>query len=155
AKLFPTTKREILERNLPLVVNALSAENLTSSDMALMALATIRVEVGDFIPISEGQSRWNTSGKKGGHPFDRYDERNDLGNQGSPDGATFKGRGFVQLTGRANYTKYSAALGLGTALVDDPEQANDPDIAAKLLARFLKDKETGIGSALAARDYRT
>ncbi|HEX4622034.1 MAG TPA: peptidoglycan-binding protein, partial [Myxococcaceae bacterium] len=39
--------------------------------------------------------------------FDKYDNRRDLGNRGHPDGATFKGRGALQITGRTNYTAYS------------------------------------------------
>ena len=66
--------------------------------MILMALATICAETGSFLPISEGQSHFNTS--PGGHPFDLYDSRADLGNLGPPDGERFKGRGFIQLTGR-------------------------------------------------------
>ena len=121
--------------------------------MILMALGTIRAETASFRPISEGISRFNTSA--GGHPFNLYDNRSDLGNQGPPDGATFKGRGFVQLTGRANYTKFSAELGLGDRLVAQPDLANDPQTAAQLLARFLKDKEAAIRRALANNDLKT
>ena len=83
------------------------------------------------------------------------DNRIDLGNLGSSDGELFKGRGFVQLTGRVNYTHFSIVLGLGTQLVDNPDLASDPDIAAQLLAAFLKDKEERIRSVLAANDLAT
>jgi peptidoglycan L-alanyl-D-glutamate endopeptidase CwlK len=111
-----------------------------------MAISTIRAETGRFEPISEYKSRFNTS--PNGHSFDLYDNRKDLGNRGKPDGSSFKGRGFVQLTGRANYERYSKQLGLGTGLVDNPELANDAKVAADLLALFLKDKERRIRDAL-------
>jgi peptidoglycan L-alanyl-D-glutamate endopeptidase CwlK len=121
--------------------------------MVLMALGTIRAETASFQPIDEFESPYNTP--PGGPPFALYDNRADLGNQGPTDGEDFKGRGFVQLTGRANYTHFSSVLGLGTQLVDNPDLANDPDIAARLLAAFLKDKEDRIRSALAANDLAT
>jgi len=104
-----------------------------------------------FQPISEGQSRFNTS--PSGHPFDLYDHRRDLGNTGTPDGANFRGRGFVQLTGRDNYTHYASAISVD--LMTNPELANDPQVAAKLLARFLGDREDRIREALAANDLAT
>ena len=61
----------------------------------------------------------------------------------------------MQLTGRVNYTHFSVVLGLGTQLVDNPDLANDPDIAAQLLAAFLKDQEERIRSVLAANDLAT
>jgi putative chitinase len=144
------TLRSNVESNLPFVLNALIAPQLADKSMILMALATIRAETGSFLPISEGQSHFNTS--PGGHPFDLYDSRTNLGNLGPPDGERFKGRGFIQLTGRANYTFHSAAIGLGTQLVDNPDLANDPDIAARLLASFLKTNEQRIRAALTAND---
>ena len=120
--------------------------------MVLIALSTIRAESASFAPISEFQSRYNTT--PGKHAFNRYDFRADLGNGALGDGAKYKGRGFIQLTGKANYRKYSRRLGLGTRLVDNPDLANDPKIAADLLAYFLKDKESVIRQDLAKSDLR-
>ncbi|MGI9072129.1 MAG: peptidoglycan-binding protein [Bryobacteraceae bacterium] len=92
-KMFPDTPMHNVEAHLPIVLNALVDAGLADQQMILMALATIRAEVGCFAPISEYQSRFNTS--PGGHPFDLYDNRAELGNQGPPDGSNFRGRGFI------------------------------------------------------------
>jgi len=118
--------------------------------MVLMALATIRAETESFEPISEGKSKFNTS--PGGHPFDLYGNRRYLGNQGPPDGDRFKGRGFIQLTGRDNYEKLGQAI--GRDLVNNPDLAHDTEVAAKLLATFLKKKERAIKEALLENDLR-
>ncbi len=54
-----------------------------------------------------------------------------LGNTEVGDGARFAGRGYVQLTGRANYRKAGAKVGVD--LIADPDAAMRPDIAAKIL----------------------
>lgn len=146
SQMFPVTRVENIEQNLPTVLQALVEPQLTEKKMVLMALATIRAETESFEPISEFQSKFNTS--PGGPPFDLYDNRKDLGNQGPPDGADYRGRGFIQLTGRSNYQIHGAAIGMGDQLVQNPELANDADIAAKLLASFLKSKEQPIKQAL-------
>jgi peptidoglycan L-alanyl-D-glutamate endopeptidase CwlK len=151
-KMFPHTPVENIRTHLPFVCDALVDHELVDKPMVLMALATVRAETEDFVPISEGQSHFNTS--PGGHPFDLYDHRRDLGNIGPRDGETFKGRGFIQLRGRANYQRYSAALGLGRQLVDHPGFANDPAIAAQLLGSFLKGKERAIKEALLEKDLK-
>jgi putative chitinase len=145
AMMFPGTPVANITANLPPVLDALVAANLPDKLMVLMALGTIRAETASFEPISEGQSHFNTS--PSGPPFDLYDHRQDLGNMGPPDGANFRGRGFVQLTGRANYQRLSQELNLD--LVSKPELANQPLIAAKILARFLADRENRIREALA------
>jgi putative chitinase len=51
-----------------------------------------------------------------------YEGRNDLGNTEPGDGIRFKGRGLIQITGRANYLKLSAALyGDAQTLIETPE----------------------------------
>jgi len=153
AKMFPGVPLANIQNNLPFVMDALTAADLGDKDMVLMALATIRVETGNFTPLSERQSKFNTP--PGGPPFAKYDHRKSLGNLGPKDGENFRGRGYIQLTGRSNYQIHGAAIGLGNQLVNNPSMANQPDIAAKLLASFLKSKEAKIRSALAKGDLKT
>jgi putative chitinase len=55
----------------------------------------------------------------------KYEGRADLGNTQTGDGKRFKGRGLIQLTGRANYTAYSKDC--GEDFVADPAKvATDP-----------------------------
>lgn len=153
AKMCPFAPLGNIKKYLPGVLAALTQRGLGDKQMLLMAIGTIRAETGGFEPISEFKSRFNTS--PNGHPFDLYDGRKDLGNRGKPDGSNFKGRGFVQLTGRHNYQKFSGQLGLGSGLVDNPGLANDAKIAGDLLALFIKDKEARIRDALLDDDLRT
>jgi putative chitinase len=113
-------------------------------------LATIRTETELFLPVSECQSPFNTS--PGAHPFDKYDDRIDLGNKGAPDGANYRGRGFVQLTGRTNFQQHGQTIGLADQLVTNPILAHQPDTAAKLLASFLKIHEVQLRAALQQND---
>jgi putative chitinase len=151
--IFPGTSTQNIQTYLPLVLKALAEFGLSDTPMTLAALATIRAETGLFAPISESPSQYNTA--SGGAPYALYDFRADLGNGAIGDGARYKGRGFVQLTGKSNYHTYSQKLGMGETLHDHPELANDPLIAARLLACFLKDKEGILRSALAQGDYVT
>ena len=144
----PATPRRNIEKYLPAILDALAAAKMDDRDLVLMALATIRAETEGFVPIDEGRSKYNTDPDAA--PFNRYDDR--LGNRGPGEGARFKGRGFIQLTGRDNYTKQSERLGLGTLLVDKPSKANDTRIAARVLASFIHAKRTAIKYALYGRD---
>ena len=150
SRLFPFTPIGNIKANLPPTMAGLETFGLVDRPMVLMALATIRAETESFEPVAEYRSRYNTS--PNGHPFDLYDKRRDIGNRGAPDGERFRGRGYVQLTGRANYERYGKVLGI--KLVNKPELASEPDIAGKILAAFLKDKERIIKEALLEDDLR-
>lgn len=153
SKLFPSQSGNNIKAYLPTVLSALEEQGLADPPMVLMALATIRAETGSFKPISEYPSKYNT--KPGGRPYALYDFRTDLGNNAPGDGDRYKGRGFIQLTGKSNYQKYSQRLGLGDRLIDNPDIANDPIVASRILAAFLKDKEPKIRESLARKDYAT
>lgn len=152
-QLFPATKPANIARYLPYVAAALDALGLTDWPTVCAALGSIRAETEGFLPISEFQSQFNTA--PGGPPFGLYEPGTGpgkrVGNTQKGDGARFKGRGFVQLTGRDNYARYGKALGidLGVAQPGNADLANAPEIAALLLARFLADKAVPLRAALA------
>lgn len=109
------------------------------TDLSLLgALATIRTEVGrNYLPIKEIADG------------SAYEGRLDLGNTQVGDGAKYKGRGFIQLTGRANYTHYGKALGID--LVNNPDLALDVNISARILAHYFKDR--GVDVACNNKDW--
>ena len=65
-----------------------------------------------------------------------------LGNTKPGDGAKYAGRGYVQLTGRRNYTRYGIA--------DRPDEAMKPDVAAAILKSGMAD---GIFTGRKLSDY--
>ena len=152
SQMFDDAPRRNIEKYLPAVLKSLEKQKLGDRKMILMALSTIRAESASFAPISEFQSKYNTT--PGKHAFNRYDFRSDIGNGAVGDGAKYKGRGFIQLTGKDNYRTYSKRLGLGDRLLTNPDLANDAEIAADILAYFLKDKEHLIRQDLADGNLR-
>jgi predicted chitinase len=61
-----------------------------------------------------------------------------LGNKKVGDGARYKGRGYIQLTGRYNYKKAGEALGL--PLEAKPELVEKPEVAAKVAVWFWQNR---------------
>lgn len=68
----------------------------------------------------------------------RYEGRADLGNTQPGDGFAFKGRGIFQLTGRANYNRYSDLLGLD--LIDEPRIAALPGVSVLIACQYWRDR---------------
>jgi hypothetical protein len=153
---FPDTPVAKIRANLPSVFAGLRARALGDRAMVLMSIATIRAETEGFVPIDEGKSQFNTRPFPGGPAFNLYDAGTEkgaeLGNTVPGDGPKFKGRGFVQLTGRDNYTRIGPQV--GATLVNNPALANDPALAGLILAQFLKNKESAIRTALAQDNLR-
>ena len=65
----------------------------------------------------------------------RYEGRADLGNTQAGDGKRYMGRGYVQITGRANYHRASNIV--GKDLVANPDLALDPSIAARIIVHGM------------------
>ena len=148
AGVFPYTRTSSIARNLPYVCAALAAFELTDADMVAVALGTIRAETEGFVPIAELPSHFNT--RPGQAAFSAYVGR--MGNTHVGDGARFRGRGFVQLTGRSNYEKYGKVLDI--ALADNPDAACAPEVAACLLAAFIDANKAALTKALAKDDLK-
>lgn len=102
------------------------------------ALATVRVECGkNFKPINEYASG------------EAYEGRHDLGNTQKGDGVRYKGRGYIQLTGRSNYAVFGQKIGVD--LINNPDLALDVEVGAKVLAHYFKDR--GVVEACLAKDW--
>lgn len=63
-----------------------------------------------------------------------------LGNTQAGDGAKFKGRGYIQLTGRYNYGQASRAIFGDNTLIEKPWLAEDPKIAARIAVWYWKSR---------------
>lgn len=63
-----------------------------------------------------------------------YEGRRDLGNIQPGDGKRYKGRGLIQLTGRANYRDIGGKLDL--PLEDNPELAAEPATSLKIACEY-------------------
>jgi putative chitinase len=79
-----------------------------------------------------------------------YEGRADLGNTQPGDGKRFKGRGPIQLTGRANYRAFGRKIGID--LERHPEIAAVPSIGLHTALEYWKDR--GLNTLADADDIR-
>ncbi|HEY9898914.1 MAG TPA: LysM peptidoglycan-binding domain-containing protein [Pantanalinema sp.] len=117
---------ENVQQYWPHIAKAMEDAGIHEPEAMVALLATVKVETGSFEPISE-----YASGQA-------YEGRSDLGNTEPGDGPRFKGRGFIQLTGRANYREYGEKLGID--LEHNPDLALDPSVSAKILVQYFQDR---------------
>jgi predicted chitinase len=66
----------------------------------------------------------------------RYEGRRDLGNTQTGDGKRYKGRGPIQVTGRANYKTYGDMLGVD--LINNPQLAATPEVGFRIAGVYWK-----------------
>jgi putative chitinase len=139
-----------------------AAEAFGITDLAELAmwLAQLSVESGGFVRLEENLSYsaprlvavWPkrfpdlyAAAPFAGNPRALaekvYGGRADLGNNEVGDGWRFRGRGYIQTTGRANYGLTGAGLGLD--LMTDPDQLSHPAIAARAAGFFWEHHDLG------------
>ena len=131
----PDAVLETVAVNWPLIRDALVAEGFSDPATFLAAIATTYVEthIGDFTfkPIKEfGGVAYFTANYEDNREIARQ-----LGNTQPGDGARYCGRGYIQITGRANYRNYGKVLGV--PLEDNPDLALEPDVAARIMAAYF------------------
>jgi len=110
--------------------------DITDIRWAAYMLATVKHECADtFQPITErGPKAY----------FDKYEPGTsigkNLGNTAQGDGYLYRGRGYVQITGRANYQKMSSVLSLTGEddLILHPEHALHPDVAYRIMSYGMR-----------------
>ncbi len=71
-----------------------------------------------------------------------YESRDDLGNTQPGDGIRYKGRGPIQITGRANYRYFGDKVGI--AIEQNPALAASPSIGLHLALEYWKDRRLNI-----------
>jgi putative chitinase len=103
-------------------------EQITDPRWAAYMLATVKHECADtYQPISERGPRSYFNKYEPGTKLGKQ-----LGNTVSGDGYKYRGRGYVQLTGRANYAKFASLLSID--LVTRPDEALGPAVAYSVMS---------------------
>ena len=125
--------------NWPVLCDALARYAVEDGPTEVALAATVAVETAyTFQPCSEKWAR--------GETMDTYFTRKYapparvahwLGNRDAEDAVHFRGRGFIQITGRANYTTYGNKVGVD--LLTTPERALDPYVSADIAACYVAD----------------
>jgi putative chitinase len=119
---MPNLSQARADELLPYLNAAMAEADLSTPRREAMFLAQLAHESQGLTQFTE-----YASGRE-------YEGRVDLGNTQPGDGVRYRGRGAIQLTGRANYRDAGAALGLD--LEQNPERAADLDVAFRTAAWF-------------------
>ena len=129
---LPASRRRSAQQHFPVIVQEAQRQGVTNKAQLAYILATATHESGAGAFMEEF-----ASGRA-------YEGRGDLGNNQRGDGVRFKGRGYVQLTGRRNYRDWSRRLGVD--IVSNPDRVKDPQIAARILVEgMMRGTFTGKG----------
>ncbi|MBN8232600.1 hypothetical protein JYK02_34290 [Corallococcus macrosporus] len=120
--LMPRLSGSRLKELLPHLNDAMAEGAINTPRRQAAFLAQIAHESAEFRYFEELAS---------GHAYER---RKDLGNIHPGDGARYKGRGPIQITGRSNYRAAGEALDLD--LENNPTRAADPDVGFRTAVWF-------------------
>ena len=111
---------------VPALNTAMNRFGIVGTPRVAAFIAQVGHESGQFRWLKE---LWGPTAQQVG-----YEGRADLGNTVPGDGSKYRGRGLIQITGRANYAACGEALGLD--LISKPELLEQPQYAAMSAAWF-------------------
>jgi predicted chitinase len=145
-QIMPNVSAAKVAQLLPHLNSAMVEYGIDSAARASAFLAQLAHESGEFRWMQE---IWGpTSAQRRYEPVTELAKR--LGNTQPGDGKRFKGRGPIQLTGRANYQRFGQLLGID--LVADPEQAAEPEVAFRIAALYWASR--GLNELADRQDFR-
>ncbi|WP_223645713.1 glycoside hydrolase family 19 protein [Corallococcus sp. EGB] len=125
--LLPRLPRARAQEVLPHLNDAMSEAGINTPRRQAAFLAQLAHESAEFRYFEE-----LASGRA-------YERRKDLGNVKPGDGMRYKGRGPIQITGRANYRAAGKALELD--LEENPARAADLDVGFRTAAWFWNSRD--------------
>ncbi len=137
-QIMPSLSQAKAEEYLPHINRAMQEAGINTKQRQSMFLAQLAHESGGLRYMEE-----IASGAA-------YEGRRDLGNTQPGDGRRFKGRGPIQLTGRANYRAAGRALGLD--LENNPQLAARPEVGFRVAAWFWQSR--GLNQHADAGNFR-
>ena len=115
---------------VPVLNTAMSRYQIVGAKRVAAFIAQIGHESGQLKHVKE---IWGPTAAQA-----KYEGRKDLGNTVAGDGSKYRGRGLIQITGRANYMACGEALGLD--LIKQPELLERPQHACMSAAWFWATK---------------
>src|SRR5688572_32109029 len=119
---------------LPFLSAAMAEFGIDAPPRAAAFLAQLAHESGELRFMEE---IWGpTDAQRRYEPVTKLSQN--LGNTDAGDGKRFKGRGPIQLTGRANYQRFGDLLSVD--LLADPPRAASPDVAFRVAGLFWSKK---------------
>jgi peptidoglycan L-alanyl-D-glutamate endopeptidase CwlK len=136
---FPPAAAANIENAAPFLQAALQEFKVADKRMVAAIIATVAVETPRFEAYEEPASA-----------AAKYDGK--LGNTQEGDGIRYRGRGYLGITGRSNYESMSSRLGLGTRLLNSPDDAKSPEVATRILVAWFIDRQDRLIPALAQSD---
>ncbi|WP_395607319.1 glycoside hydrolase family 19 protein [Pseudomonas sp. B22129] len=148
---MPITEQQLLQilpsagRQAGVFVSALNTAMNRYAIVGTLRVAAFIAQVGH----ESGQFRWVREIWGPTAQQLSYEGRGDLGNTVTGDGSKYRGRGLIQITGRANYKACGEALGLD--LINKPEFLEQPQYATMSAAWFWSTR--GLNTLADQKDF--